>query len=112
MVHRFQDPAIQARVPVAVPLAVAGTGTVTTVLDRGQEVVVAPVTGGAPTTPKSNLPITLNADVSALSFASPRYGWAIVSGTFCGGFKRHRTGYAALYTTSDGGATWAQLPGT
>lgn len=94
---------------VAVPVSVAGAGALATVLGRGQETVVSPIATGNGTRMPSNLPINSNAAVSRLSFVSQHDGWAIVSGGACTRFKADCTTYSALYTTSDGGATWTQL---
>jgi photosystem II stability/assembly factor-like uncharacterized protein len=110
LVQRFRDDSI-VEPGAASPVAFAGPAALATAINQGREIVVAPVGSGAETTVKSNLPITANANVSSLSFVTPRDGWAIVSGTACARVKTDCTSYSALYATSDAGASWTQLRG-
>lgn len=110
-VQTLRDASVQESDPAAVPVAVAGPGTLVTVLDRGQEDVAAAVATATATTVKTNLPITANAFVKTLSFATPLDGWAIISGGACAQFKTGCISYSALYATSDGGVSWTQLGG-
>jgi photosystem II stability/assembly factor-like uncharacterized protein len=92
-------------VPVAMPVAVAGSGEVVAARDLGQKSAVTVV--GGESKPKTGASLPLG--VQTLSFVSPVEGWDLVSVGVCGGFKTDCSNQSTLYATSDGGSNWTRL---
>lgn len=102
---------------VAYPSPDAGVSIPVDLVGPGGAVVALPEPGGgtalrssspdsaATTTTARGLP----GRPSALSFSGPSSGWALVGGSSCSGYKSGCSSEQHLWSTSDGGASWAPL---
>ena len=99
-------------------LSVTGAGNITATLDGGEITYAGPANGGSATTTPSNISAD-DGSVTSLSFASSSDGWAILSGSKCPSMNKSQdklsgkhvycSQFSALYSTTDGGATWNSL---
>jgi photosystem II stability/assembly factor-like uncharacterized protein len=92
------------------PTALSPDGAWIVALGRGHSIGVVTNRGESSSErTTSGLPITAQSAVTKLGYASTADGWALVSGSFCGGFKTDCSSYEALFRTTDGGSSWSQL---
>ena len=97
-------------VGTTLPTALSPDGAWIAALAQGRSIGVVTNRGGSSSEhTTSGLPITAQSAVTKLGYASAADGWALVSGSYCAGFKTDCSSYEALFRTTDGGSSWSQL---